>query len=96
MRLVILVCQLSLFMRTEAQLPEDCALSETNRAPENSDITVDCGTQFMDLSIYICPVYQALYNESLMVLNNQINTPECLGLRLDHDPTSLKIQISNE
>ncbi|KAK5904850.1 hypothetical protein CesoFtcFv8_006371 [Champsocephalus esox] len=79
MRLVILVCQLSLFMRTEAQLPEDCALSETNRPPENSDITVDCGTQFMDLSIYICPVYQALYNESLMVLNNQINTPECFG-----------------
>ncbi|KAK5868777.1 hypothetical protein PBY51_009759 [Eleginops maclovinus] len=79
MRLIILVCQLSLFMRTDAQVPEDCALSETNRPPENTDITVVCGTQFMDLSIYICPVYQALYNESLMVLNNQIDTPECYG-----------------
>lgn len=33
----------------------------------------------MDLSIYICPMYQALYNESMMVLNNQFNTPECFG-----------------
>ena len=47
---------------------------------ENSDITVVCGTEYMDLSIYICPVYQALYNESLMVLNNQYNKPECFGM----------------
>lgn len=33
----------------------------------------------MDLSIYLCPVYQALYNESLMVLNNQFDKPECFG-----------------
>lgn len=33
----------------------------------------------MDLSIYICPMYQALYNESLMVLNNEYNKPECFG-----------------
>ncbi|XP_042341960.1 zona pellucida-like domain-containing protein 1 [Plectropomus leopardus] len=79
MRLVILLCQLGLILRTEAQIPEVCVLSNTNRPPENSDITVICGTEYMDLSIFLCPVYQALYNESLMVLNNQLNTPECFG-----------------
>ncbi|KAI3354178.1 hypothetical protein L3Q82_018721 [Scortum barcoo] len=79
MRLVILVCQLVLILKTEAQIPDACIFSNTNRPPENSDITVICGTEYMDLSIYLCPVYQALYNESLMVLNNQLNTPECFG-----------------
>ncbi|XP_053176191.1 zona pellucida-like domain-containing protein 1 [Scomber japonicus] len=79
MWLVLLVCQLGLLLRTEAQIPDACITSDTNRAPENSDITVVCGTEHMDLSIYICPVYQALYNESLMVLNNQLNKPECFG-----------------
>lgn len=111
MQLVILVCQLVLILRTGAQIPEPCIISDTNRPPglchlfffvfssvicmlsllliyvlcfwkslpENSDITVVCGTEYMDLSIYICPMYQALYNESLMVLNNEYNKPECFG-----------------
>lgn len=32
----------------------------------------------MDVSIYICPVYHAMYNESLMVVNN-VDKPECYG-----------------
>lgn len=32
----------------------------------------------MDLSIYICPVYNAMYNESLLVVNN-MDKPECYG-----------------
>ncbi|XP_060901692.1 zona pellucida-like domain-containing protein 1 [Labrus mixtus] len=79
MRLIILLCLLGLFSKTEAQLPLDCITSNTNRAPENSDITVTCGTEYMDLAIYICPIYQALYNESLMALNSQHDTPECHG-----------------
>ncbi|KAL7399968.1 hypothetical protein ABVT39_004479 [Epinephelus coioides] len=94
MRLVILVCQLGLILRTEAQIPDACVLSDTNRAPENSDITVLCGTEYMDLSIYLCPVYQALYNESLMVLNNQLNTPECYGdADWSVDPPVLKFRF---
>ncbi|XP_034460125.1 zona pellucida-like domain-containing protein 1 [Hippoglossus hippoglossus] len=77
--LVSLLSFLVLILRTEAQIPDVCVLSDTNRPPENSDITVVCGTEYMDLSIYICPVYQALYNQSLMVLNNEFNKPECFG-----------------
>lgn len=33
----------------------------------------------MSLRIYLCPMYQALYNETQMVLNNQINKPQCYG-----------------
>ncbi|XP_023258049.1 zona pellucida-like domain-containing protein 1 [Seriola lalandi dorsalis] len=94
MRLVILVCQLGLILRTEAQIPDDCITSNTNRPPENSDITVVCGTEHMDLSIYICPVYQALYNESLMVLNNELSKPECFGTAdWSVDPPVLKFKI---
>ncbi|XP_034556623.1 zona pellucida-like domain-containing protein 1 isoform X2 [Notolabrus celidotus] len=79
MRLVILLCLLVLIVRTEAQIPDPCITSDTNRAPENSDIFVTCGSDHMDLAIYICPMYQALYNESLMALNSQYDTPECYG-----------------
>uniref|UniRef100_A0A8C2WRI2 Si:dkey-4p15.5 n=1 Tax=Cyclopterus lumpus TaxID=8103 RepID=A0A8C2WRI2_CYCLU len=62
--------------------------------PENSDITVVCGSEYMDLSIYLCPMYQALYNESQMVLNNQINTPECYGSAdWSVDPPVLKFRF---
>ncbi|XP_070762557.1 zona pellucida-like domain-containing protein 1 [Enoplosus armatus] len=94
MWLAILVCQLGLILRTEAQIPDACIVSDTNRPPENSDITVVCGTEHMDLSIYLCPVYQALYNETLMVLNNQFNTPECFGAAdWSVDPPVLKFRF---
>uniref|UniRef100_A0A8C4NMP7 Si:dkey-4p15.5 n=2 Tax=Dicentrarchus labrax TaxID=13489 RepID=A0A8C4NMP7_DICLA len=94
MRLVLLVCQLGLILRTKAQIPELCLLSDTNRPPENSDINVVCGTEHMDLSIYLCPVYQALYNESLMVLNGEYSKPECLGAAdWNTDPPVLKFRF---
>ncbi|XP_039454162.1 zona pellucida-like domain-containing protein 1 [Oreochromis aureus] len=79
MKLLILLFQLGLILRADAQIPDACILSPTNRAPENSDIFVTCGTENMDLSIYLCPIYYASYNESLMVLNNQITNPRCFG-----------------
>ncbi|KAJ8347611.1 hypothetical protein SKAU_G00262000 [Synaphobranchus kaupii] len=45
----------------------------------NSDITVNCGTQRMDLSILMCPIYFGGYNESLMALNAQYSKPDCHG-----------------
>ncbi|XP_041670295.1 zona pellucida-like domain-containing protein 1 [Cheilinus undulatus] len=79
MRLVIPLCLLSLILGIKAQIPLDCITSPTNRPPENEDISVTCGTDYVELAIYICPMYQALYNESLMVLNGQSSTPECFG-----------------
>ncbi|KAM9812158.1 zona pellucida-like domain-containing protein 1 [Syngnathus typhle] len=79
MKLVLLACHLAI-LGIGGQTPPECATSDTNRAPENSDIMVYCGTDRMDLSIYLCPMYQALYNESLMVLNNELNNEECFGV----------------
>lgn len=57
-------------------------------------MTVVCGTEYMDLSIYLCPVYQALYNESLMVLNNEFSKPECFGTAdWNVDPPVLKFRF---
>ncbi|XP_077421150.1 zona pellucida-like domain-containing protein 1 isoform X1 [Vanacampus margaritifer] len=92
MRLVLLVCHLGL-LGTRGQIPPECVTSDTNRPPENTDITVHCGTERMDLSIFLCPMYQALYNESLMVLNNQLND-ECFGVPdLTADPPVLNFSF---
>ncbi|PWA22031.1 hypothetical protein CCH79_00010342 [Gambusia affinis] len=77
--LVLLVWQLGLFLQADAQVPDQCILSNTFRSPENADINVTCGTQYMDLSILICPIYSSQYNESMMVLNNQFNKLACFG-----------------
>ncbi|XP_034024875.1 zona pellucida-like domain-containing protein 1 [Thalassophryne amazonica] len=74
-----LVIQLGLILQTQAQQPNPCISHSTFRPPEDSDITVLCGTQSVDLSIFICPMYEARYNESLMVLNNQKNNSDCFG-----------------
>ncbi|XP_061638340.1 zona pellucida-like domain-containing protein 1 isoform X1 [Phyllopteryx taeniolatus] len=94
MKLVLVVCHLGVILRTQAQIPAECITSNTNRPPENSDIMVDCGTEHMDLSIYLCPVYQALYNESLMVLNNEYNNDKCFGTaEFDVNPPVLKFSF---
>ncbi|XP_077579017.1 zona pellucida-like domain-containing protein 1 [Stigmatopora nigra] len=77
---LLLVCQAVIILRIQAQTPAQCAGGDTNRPPENSDISVECGTEFMKLTIYLCPIYQELYNESLMVLNNNFNNPNCFGV----------------
>uniref|UniRef100_A0A3B4GDK9 Si:dkey-4p15.5 n=1 Tax=Pundamilia nyererei TaxID=303518 RepID=A0A3B4GDK9_9CICH len=45
----------------------------------NSDVSVTCGPEHINLSIYLCPMYNAFYNESWVVLNNQTNNPKCYG-----------------
>lgn len=61
----------------------------------NSDITVVCGTERMELQILLCPVYFGGYNESLMALNARYNNPKCRGIPdLNADPPVLKFNFS--
>lgn len=47
----------------------------------------------MDLSVFLCPVYQAMYNESLMVVNN-VDKPECYGTAVwNVDPPLLTFRL---
>uniref|UniRef100_A0A4W5QP69 Si:dkey-4p15.5 n=1 Tax=Hucho hucho TaxID=62062 RepID=A0A4W5QP69_9TELE len=63
--------------------------------PVNSDITVTCGTEVMELSILLCPVYFGGYNETLMALNAQFILPECHGIPdWNIDPPILKFNLS--
>ncbi|KAJ8399011.1 hypothetical protein AAFF_G00416780 [Aldrovandia affinis] len=78
MWVALLVYHFGLIFQGQAQNP--CTLDPTFRESANSDITVDCGTERMDLTILLCPVYFGGYNESLMALNAQYNKPECHGL----------------
>lgn len=43
-------------------------------------MTVVCGTNYMFLKVFICPMYFGGYNESLMALNAKFNIPACRGV----------------
>ncbi|XP_076002376.1 zona pellucida-like domain-containing protein 1 [Genypterus blacodes] len=94
MKLVILVCQLVLIVKVEAQVPAACVGHSSFKAPESSDMTVICGTQYMEMDILICPIYHSRYNETLMVLNGQVNIPHCYGVAdMTADPPVLKFKF---
>lgn len=46
---------------------------------EYTDISVECGTEYISLAIKFCPVLYTGYNESELILNNVINNPDCKG-----------------
>ncbi|MGH0178965.1 UNVERIFIED_CONTAM: hypothetical protein FKN15_000416 [Acipenser sinensis] len=88
-----LACLLSLSPAGDAV--QDCSTHPTFREPVNSDISVMCGTQILELSILLCPIYFAGYNESLMVLNGQFRTLACHGTPdWSVDPPILKYNFS--
>ncbi|XP_076131059.1 zona pellucida-like domain-containing protein 1 [Alosa pseudoharengus] len=94
MWLSLLVYQLALLvLHGEAQ--NICSSKATFREPENSDISVVCGTKRMELQILLCPMYYGGYNESLMALNAKYNNPSCYGTPdLNADPPVLKFNFS--
>uniref|UniRef100_A0A667XDU5 Si:dkey-4p15.5 n=1 Tax=Myripristis murdjan TaxID=586833 RepID=A0A667XDU5_9TELE len=64
-------------------------------ATRNSDINVTCGTDHMQMTIYLCPVYHANYNESLMAMNGVFDKPECFGVPdWNADPPLLTFNFS--
>lgn len=44
---------------------------------EYTDISVDCGTEYINLAIKFCPVMYTGYNESELIINNIKNNPDC-------------------
>lgn len=58
-------------------------------------MTVTCNTEYMELSIYLCPIYSSLYNESLMALNGEYNKDVCRGIPdWTVDPPVLRFKVS--
>ncbi|XP_063060230.1 zona pellucida-like domain-containing protein 1 [Engraulis encrasicolus] len=94
--LLMLVLMLMLLMLLPAAGAQHvCDSHSTTREPANSDITVECGTQLMELSILLCPVYFGGYNESLMALNAHFGNPLCQGTPdTTADPPVLRFNFS--
>ncbi|XP_053095807.1 zona pellucida-like domain-containing protein 1 [Pangasianodon hypophthalmus] len=77
----LLVCVTTLTVHCEGQTGSSiCRHHSTFRQAADWDITVMCGTDSIHLSILLCPVYYAGYNESLIALNGKFNTPACCGI----------------
>ncbi|KAI2656132.1 Zona pellucida-like domain-containing protein 1 [Labeo rohita] len=79
-RIVQLLCLAGLLLQCEGQGLQTCLTHNTYRPADNSDMTVVCGTDYMFLRVYICPMYFGGYNESLMALNAKFNIPACRGV----------------
>ncbi|XP_039618453.1 zona pellucida-like domain-containing protein 1 [Polypterus senegalus] len=89
---LLLCCLFCLPFSCSAQ---DCLNHPTYRAPTNSDITVKCGSQMVELTILLCPVYFSGYNESTMVLNGQQRSFLCPWFAdWSVDPPVLKYNLS--
>ncbi|CAL8353223.1 unnamed protein product [Lota lota] len=95
MWLFILVLHLWLVEAQEFLPGGPCLTHNTYRSPENEDIAVNCNTEYMELSIFLCPIYQSLYNESLMALNGEFGKRVCHGIAdWNADPPVLKFKVS--
>ncbi|KAF7699907.1 hypothetical protein HF521_002865 [Silurus meridionalis] len=94
----LLVCVTTLIVHAEAQTGSDiCRYHSTFRQAADWDLTVICGTDRIHLSILLCPVYYAGYNESLIALNGKFNIPACHGIVDLKAPTPvLNFSISAE
>ncbi|KAJ8399037.1 hypothetical protein AAFF_G00417040 [Aldrovandia affinis] len=83
---------LSFFIFASAFIKSSQSLNATDcashyRRPEYNDIEVECGTTTIKLAILACPVIYTGYNESLLVLNDIIDDPDCTGtLDISVDP----------
>uniref|UniRef100_A0A4W6D0U3 Si:dkey-103g5.3 n=1 Tax=Lates calcarifer TaxID=8187 RepID=A0A4W6D0U3_LATCA len=53
--------------------------SEYERTPDNSDLTVDCGTSMITLEINLCTAQWSGFNTTDLALNGNHNRSECQG-----------------
>ncbi|XP_016413912.1 zona pellucida-like domain-containing protein 1 [Sinocyclocheilus rhinocerous] len=69
-----------LLLATKLDKSFQLALSDCGseyRRPEYTDISVDCGTEYINVAIKFCPVMYTGYNESELILNKVMNNPDC-------------------
>ncbi|XP_034557539.1 zona pellucida-like domain-containing protein 1 [Notolabrus celidotus] len=64
------------------------------RTPDNSDLTVDCGTSVITLEINLCTAQWAGFNTTDLALNGNHNTSDCLGsVDTSVDPPMIRYQL---
>ncbi|CAL8268409.1 unnamed protein product [Merluccius merluccius] len=71
----------SMVLKSHQLSLSDCG--DTYRIPEYTDISVVCGTSYIHLAILLCPVVFTGYNESLLILNDKNEDPQCEGVMDD-------------
>ncbi|KAM8853372.1 zona pellucida-like domain-containing protein 1 [Synchiropus picturatus] len=68
--------------------------SEYERTPDNSDLSVDCGTSIITLEINLCTAQWSGFNASDLALNSKHNTSDCKGTVDDSvDPPVIRYQL---
>ncbi|CAN9511372.1 unnamed protein product [Ophioblennius macclurei] len=68
--------------------------SQYERTPDNSDLTVDCGTNVITLEINLCTAQWAGFNTTELALNGNHNSSDCRGLvDTSVDPPVIRYQL---
>ncbi|KAM5180658.1 zona pellucida-like domain-containing protein 1 [Mantella aurantiaca] len=68
-----------LYLTHEHQCLDLISCGDTFRAPDYNDISVTCGPQEIELSVYLCPVYFSGYNETQLYMNDIFSNSACQG-----------------
>ncbi|XP_074536495.1 zona pellucida-like domain-containing protein 1 [Halichoeres trimaculatus] len=64
------------------------------RTPDNSDLTVDCGTSVITLEINLCTAQWSGFNTTDLALNGNHNVSDCLGtVDSSVDPPIIRYQL---
>ncbi|XP_076002439.1 zona pellucida-like domain-containing protein 1 [Genypterus blacodes] len=68
--------------------------SEYERTPDNSDLSVDCGTAMITLEVNLCTAQWAGFDYTKLAMNGQHNTSQCQGT-IDNtvDPPVIRYQL---
>ncbi|XP_076131056.1 zona pellucida-like domain-containing protein 1 [Alosa pseudoharengus] len=75
----LFLCLFFLMISSSSSQLTESGCGANYRRPEYTDISVDCGTTYISLSILACPVAYTGYNESLLILNYIDDNSSCQG-----------------
>ncbi|KAM9321216.1 zona pellucida-like domain-containing protein 1 [Gastrophryne carolinensis] len=75
----ILLYNMLCYLIHEYQCFDISSCAGTFREPDVNDILVTCGPQQIELSVLLCPIYYAGYNETQLYMNEIFSNSACQG-----------------
>ncbi|XP_051962557.1 zona pellucida-like domain-containing protein 1 [Xyrauchen texanus] len=92
MMLYVYLCALALVLQP-VHSAYNCS-SVYNRVPDNSDLTVNCGTNMISMEVNLCTAEWAGFDPSSLALNGEHNNNQCLGkIDINVDPPVIRYQL---
>ncbi|XP_046892014.1 zona pellucida-like domain-containing protein 1 [Hypomesus transpacificus] len=93
MMLYLCVSVVTLLLQPVVSVTYNCS-AQHDRVPDNSDLTVDCGTSMIVLEVNMCTAQWAGFDPSSLAMNGQHNNSQCVGnIDTSVDPPVIRYQL---